>query len=115
MLIYRIEHRETGWGPYQEDNPANKPMSLVKALILNLDAHHHDLEHPIFKKPGYRSGFLRKCHAREWFKDFWTQLGAADYVIRVYAVVKHKRCPLTQQILFEHATATRLRTIEIKV
>jgi len=114
MLIYRIEHRDTGWGPYQIDNPANKTNPLVQALGEKLDTAHHE-SHPIFKAPGYRSGFLRKCHAREWFKGFWEKLGEADYVMRVYAVVKTKRCPTSTQLLFEHSTAIRLRTIEIRV
>jgi len=110
MLIYRVEHRTDGYGPYAD-----------KVALFN----HADAEHPTFGEDfedilesadayRYFFGFKSKRQLRAWFsKQERVILRENDYVVRVYSVNPKYVHKSEKQLIFMMGYAKALWQIKI--
>lgn len=92
MIVYRVEHRKTGDGPYFKKSYIYAELQD----LLNDEHNDHELypafqydgitEAETFKKKSHRSGFSDKLKAASWFKGFGIKLSDNNFVIAVYEV-----------------------------
>ncbi len=91
MIVYRVEHQQTGSGPYLQYNPA------YKTLRDELNSNHDDeLTHPAFQFDGigdhplfkisFHSGFEKLKDLNWWFKGFGQKLSENNFVIAIYEI-----------------------------
>jgi hypothetical protein len=86
MIVYRIEHKEYGWGPYKDG-------SLGKKLC---DSHFNEDKHPCFAEDGitrnpdfsgrHVAGFDSEEKVVAWFEGYGKHLKRNGYKIAVYNV-----------------------------
>lgn len=114
MIIWRMEHKDTGLGPYQ---------GLGNERIWEMWREHGGVEtHPTpMGEPGMRAwqgksawdGVYRyACTTRmqlfEWFKGYLLDLWGAGYRPRAYIVPDGMAFIGTRQVTYLHSAATRL-------
>ena len=82
MIVYRIESKDHGKGPY-----------LDRVLGKKIQWDHHDEQHPCFLQDGIRgnphfarhhAGFDSEEKMSEWFKGYGKKLKKCNYHIVVY-------------------------------
>lgn len=82
MLVYRVEHKQTGIGPYH-----NKTSSLYK-----MKKAHSDEEHPswwidlIAVNVNYYAGFSNPNELISWFSGFFSDLKKEGFHVAIYEV-----------------------------
>ncbi len=120
MLVYRIEHPDTGMGPYSRYEGDNSMNELGQELC---DTHAVSSEHPSPWDDGLQAFFLKHCSGSKcnaffgcadpeslytWFKPFWTRLMQLGYQMEVYRVKQYKVSKSGKQIAFDIMTAKRV-------
>lgn len=111
MHVYRIEHRETGFGPY---NPApDMPDNVMSLCYLLRDAHSNFATHPAFHLWDCRAGFSSLRKMKTWFSGFEESLAKCDYVIKEYIATYWKHDPARKQLVFIPETARCVDSYEI--
>lgn len=99
-LVYRVQHHETGEGPYGDFHEA------VDGILYA----HNDDKHPGPRNPisglkntwsvGQLFGFRSREQLDEWFKGWKYRLHSAGYVIKVFKVQEDMICHGVQQLCF---------------
>ena len=103
MKVYRLEHSESGQGPYSHN--VRYPAGTVTPEIVDMaiawskvkknlsNAHDFDSDHPCPHDDGmqhltnYKYGFSSLKSLAEWFNDGWLErLKPFGFVIKVYSV-----------------------------
>lgn len=113
MIVYRVEHRESGYGPYVLDNPALDVSLRAILLQRELNSQHRGDQWPVHRVDGLCSGFTSMKKLRKWFQGFESKLAMANYVVRVFKV--RTFCPDDglRQVLFNRGGAELLRTASL--
>lgn len=102
--ILRIEHKETGIGPYRSEKD-NYGTEVYKTL----DKHNYSSEHPgpseegifIWENNTLRFGFSSIYQLTHWFNDYERDvLKKHGYIIRRYKVRKYDECKSKKQCVF---------------
>jgi hypothetical protein len=110
VTVYRVEHHQTGEGPY------NGP---YWDRYVDMAMAHRDRKHPApwmdRDLSGIRSDEVCACDSpkslRDWFARFWGDLADAGYVVRVYDVPeRHVRTGKHGQAVFHRASALQQGT-----
>lgn len=113
MFVYRVEHSETGDGPYQGVH-ANDDLA---------DAHRGDLTHP---SPGFDDGinghdwrgkvcgFTSIDGFKKWFVRWRKRLAGEGFVLSVYEVDSHRVIRGSHQAMFPKELASRVRQLNLQ-
>lgn len=88
MLVYRVEHKKTGTGPYVSCSLPHEAQPMARTLN---SAHGGSIRHPViswqesisFTRDMY-CGFTCMEKLLQWFGEFTPKLGRYGFVIRVY-------------------------------
>jgi len=88
MLVYRVEHKQTGTGPYVSGELPPSAQWIARRLN---DAHGGSFSHPViswgesirFTRDMF-CGFTCMEKLLQWFGEFTPQLDQYGFVIRVY-------------------------------
>ena len=124
MKVYRVEHCETGWGPYGDT--AQFPGGLGFQGFMREQGPDHDLgyRHPVeghsYTDPfrdQLRWGFESMRQLHDWFDYFgqngYDVLAEYGYCVRVYEVDSADVNRYSKQVTFYHDRAEVIRTEEI--
>lgn len=107
MLVWRVEHRDKGHGPYRPDPCAEKLVEFVNRMC---EKHDGDDERvtpyrdPLLRNTPYDPslvfGFRTLRELKWWFDGFLEDLKAHDYVIRRYRVPGEYVIVGSRQLIF---------------
>lgn len=112
MIVYRIEHRESGYGPYQcYAMTTTKAQRVAERLC---DEHQTCPAHPPFVRWGMRNGFRSRAKMHRWFKGFKKDLREANFVHCVYEVAYAYDDRAKRQVMFQPEHAKLLHRGEIR-
>ncbi len=119
MLVYRVEHKKTGTGPYVSCKLPQEARYIASQLN---SAHSCSSDHPVvvwdmidggefkFQRNMY-CGFPSIERLLKWFGGFTPQLGRHGFVIRVYEANSVFFTASGLQIAFRKAYAKPVKTI----
>lgn len=117
MLVYRVQHKETGLGPY---HPQTEECKLLKRRLCDS---HDDIMNPALCdafntadadriiKNEYVFGFLSLEELYTWFDGFIQDLCQCGYEIVIYDVGDDCVCIGHKQVAFNVVMAQRLKPI----
>lgn len=119
MLVWRVEHRDGGHGPYRPEPLSD---SLVKFVDKLCEKHDSDPERitpfhdPVLRYVPYDIGlvfgFRTLRELKWWFEGFHEDLKAHGYVVRRYSVRKEFVTVGTRQLTFFKDEAELIDTRE---
>lgn len=97
QLVYRIEHHESGTGPYR-----GNPSVVSDALVEMYNRHNWSQHHPCGRREfgpeimaqcgGYLYGFATLDQYKEWFDGFFDLLKQHGFILTQYAIKAKKYC-----------------------
>jgi hypothetical protein len=108
MLVYRVEHKEIGCGPYC-------PMLYKHVELHNMAVVHNDRTHPTLLEEhiqhisNWRHGFDSLEKLLTWFDGWFDTLARHNFHIAVYDAQEFKRAPI--QCIFDPMESLLLDTI----
>ena len=120
MLVYRVEHRETGYGPYDVHNPSATEYRTV------LCSDHNDSEHPGYwrdKLLPFEDVLNDECRCacasipllKQWFGRWINTLDNSGFICVVYDVddnhMKHGESK--RQLIFDINYAVKVDVIPL--
>lgn len=126
MLVYRVQHRENGYGPYSHLRFDNQPRCWVAGK--KITRHHNTSgEHPSVKEdvPGLCHwfepmpdhlfcGFRSQSELLHWFRGHENRLVWAGYIVAAYDVdISHVKFG-SKQLVFDMSKAKLVKRISIK-
>jgi hypothetical protein len=117
--IYRIEHRQLGYGPYVAVHLADTSHGDYDEMYdvsVDLNREHSDPTHwPVMKaEPGERIGMSTQGGLRRWFDGWLETLAWVGFVLRVYRVPRTAvRKGLRGQVAFSLADARQIAEQEL--
>jgi len=120
MIVFRIEHNESGDGPYFHGFKDKYGRDLMGDFMFNLKLHPRPIDEGIdFKKGIHYSGFKDIKSLRKWFSPILKQImDDGNYSIVVYKVPLENVLIGKKQIAFERngeyipEMVARIRTLE---
>ena len=112
MLVYRIEHPTSGYGPYIHHGKIGPFSNFVDKMAMDHGWVHRN-NHPILRSytsPNWRSGCKSLKQLFTWFKGYTNGLHNLDFIIVVYNVTRPGRNVKTDnfQLIFNKNQATRI-------
>lgn len=122
MRIYRVEHHETGEGPYVARFDDNEWPGFETAMGLNGKPHDHLWRHPIEGTrfdfdPDTRWAFRSLDKLHEWFGYFgqhgYDVLHEAGFVIAEYEVPRGAVRTYDRQVTYDPRSAEFIRTHDV--
>ena len=119
MIVYRVEHQQTGNGPYFRYDPRYKDFRDEINGI-----HDDELIYPAFQldgitshllfTPDFHSGFESLKDLNWWFKGFGQKLSENNFVIAIYEVEESRvrRGDSGKQVAFDLPKSKLIRTVD---
>ncbi len=119
MYIYRLEHPDTGMGPYSQQDGTPDMRALGSLLI---QAHSRSGLHPSPWDDGLEDFFYKNQKSKsnayfgcssvsdlyKWFEEFWPWLMELGYQVEIYRAKDFQVSDSKKQIAFNITTAKKI-------